>query len=111
MSDTKTPNIQLQVITKFKKLLSVGLGEYTVVLFGSRARGDSDPLSDMDVVVIAEDNNSPALQDFVGQCAWEAGYEEGIVVVPIVFTRNEWNSSVTQNTLLFRAVASEGIAV
>jgi predicted nucleotidyltransferase len=37
-------------------------------LFGSRARGDADPDSDMDVLVIVDDL-SPELEDYISECA------------------------------------------
>ncbi|MDP4812355.1 MAG: nucleotidyltransferase domain-containing protein, partial [Saprospiraceae bacterium] len=48
-------------------------------LFGSRARGDAELDSDMDVIVIVDDLAEKD-EDYISECAWEAGFESGIVV-------------------------------
>ena len=44
--------IERQILEIFKSSLLKRLSVHEIVLFGSRARGDADPYSDMDVVVI-----------------------------------------------------------
>ena len=43
------------ILDRFKALVSTRFQLHKVVLFGSRARGDADPDSDLDVVVVLED--------------------------------------------------------
>jgi hypothetical protein len=47
--------------------------------------------------------------DYVSDCAWEAGFEHGIIVVPIVYTKNEWENSPERHSLLARAIEREGV--
>jgi hypothetical protein len=63
-----------------------------LILFGSRARGDADPESDIDVVVILDGPLRNRSYDIVSQSAWGAGYEHGIVVVPVVFSKQDWEN-------------------
>ncbi|OEU77488.1 MAG: hypothetical protein BA864_09895 [Desulfuromonadales bacterium C00003093] len=53
--------------------------------------GDADPDSDMDVLVVV-DHLTGELEDYISECAWQAGFEHGIVLVPVVFSRNEWEN-------------------
>jgi uncharacterized protein len=99
------------ILDKFKFLLSRHVSIYKIILFGSRARGDADLYSDMDIAVIL---NPPAEEkdiEYVSDCAWEAGFEYGIVVVPVVFTKDEWENSPERSSLLVIAVETEGVAV
>ena len=64
-----------------------------MILFGSRARGDADQYSDMDIAVILNEPVEEKDVDYVSDCAWEAGFEYSTVVVPVVFTREEWENS------------------
>ena len=80
-----------------------------MILFGSRARGDAGIYSDMDVVVSLDDASNEQDFDYVSDCAWEAGFEHGIVVVPVIFTRKEWEDSPERYSLLAKAVEKEGI--
>jgi hypothetical protein len=97
------------IIDTFKSLLLTQVKVPKLILFGSRARGDADALSDMDVLVVVETLDS-ATENAISDCAWEAGFAHGIVVVPVAFSRDEWEHDLERHPLLARAVTAEGIA-
>ncbi len=45
----------------------------------------------------------------VSECAWEAGFEHGIVITPVVFTRDEWENGPERYSPFVQTVMSEGI--
>jgi len=100
--------VEHDIVDVFKKLLNKKLKVAELILFGSRARGDADPDSDLDVLVIA-DELSPELEEYISECAWEAGFQYGIVIVPVVFTRNEWENGPERYSLLAETIKSEGV--
>ena len=102
--------VEKQVLEKFKELLHWKVKLHALVLFGSRARGDADPESDMDVLVVVDELNRD-VWDYVIESAWEAGFEQGIVVVPVVHSRDEWENGPERYSLLAQAIRAEGIAV
>ena len=65
----------------------------------------------MDVLVVVEGTAGEDVRDYISDCAWEAGYREGILVVPVVFTRDEWENGPERHSLLAQAVAIEGVPV
>jgi predicted nucleotidyltransferase len=103
--------LEKEILEKFKSLLLKNLSVHKIVLFGSRARGDAIPYSDMDVLVITEKVLDEQEIDYVSDCAWEAGFEYGIVIVPVVFSRDEWENSPERYSLLAQAVETEGVMV
>jgi len=111
MKERKIGPIEKKVLEKFKSLLSNRVKVEKLILFGSRARGDADPYSDMDIVVILDDKSDEQDFEYVSDCAWEAGFEYGIVVVPVIFTRQEWENSPERYSLLAQAVELEGILI
>lgn len=100
-----------KVLGRFKALLEDRVRLVKVILFGSRARGDAGPTSDMDVIVILDDLAAEQDFDRVSDCAWEAGFEDGIVIVPIVFRRSEWEDTPERSSLLAQAVEAEGVLI
>lgn len=100
-----------KVIESFKTLLQKKISVHKIILFGSRARGDASPYSDMDVVVITEKTLDEQEIDYISDCAWEAGFENGIVIVPVVFSKHEWENSPERYSLLAQAVEMEGVAI
>ena len=99
------------VLDSFKTLLLKRLKLHRLILFGSRARGAADPYSDMDVVVVLDGSSDEEARDYVSSCAWEAGFKCGIVVVPVVFSRDEWENGPERHSLLIQAVNTEGVTV
>jgi len=103
--------LETRILDNFKALLAKGVSVHKVILFGSRARGDADPQSDLDVVVILEDGAGAEARAAVSACAWAAGFEHGIVVMPVVFTRAEWEEGPERESLLVKAVVAEGVVL
>ncbi len=100
-----------KIAAAFKESLAHKLRVSDVIVFGSRARGDADEYSDLDVVVVLDEDPDDSIRDYVSECAWYAGFEEGIVVVPVLFSSREWQMGAVRNSLLARAVEKEGQAV
>ena len=101
-------NAERNVIEAFRRLLARKLQVDELVLFGSRARGDAAPDSDMDILVII-DKPTEDIEEYVSSCAWEAGFEHGIVIVPVLYSKKEWESGPDRVSLLARAIEMEGI--
>jgi predicted nucleotidyltransferase len=99
------------ILEKFKSLLTERVRLHRMFLFGSRARGEGDRYSDMDVLVVLAGPCDQKTRNAVSDCAWEAGFEYGVVVVPVVFTQDEFEKGPERHSLLLRAVESEGISI
>jgi len=79
-------------------------------VFGSRARGDAKPDSDLDVLVLVE-QLTPAVRKTISHCAWEVGFEAGILIQTVVMSRDEAEHGPEQSSLLMLAVKEEGVPV
>ena len=99
------------VLDRFKALLSERIALHSLIMFGSRARGDADSDSDLDVLVVLDGQPTDSGRDLISDCAWEAGFEYGLIVVPIVFARREWEEGPERYSLLSQAVQAEGIPI
>ena len=102
--------VEKQIIDTFTTLVKKRIEVFRIVLFGSRARGDAEPDSDMDVFVLV-DTLTGELEDYISECAWEAGFKYGIVLVPVVYSRNDWENGPERNSLLADAIRSEGVVL
>lgn len=101
----------LNIANKLKDMLKKKVKLHQVILFGSRARGDAEPDSDMDVLVVLDEEETRELRHIVSDCAWEAGFNDGVVVVPIVVSRKRWENGPERASLLAMAVREEGVPI
>jgi predicted nucleotidyltransferase len=83
---------------------------YQTIVFGSRARGDAQPDSDLDVLVLVE-HVTPLLRKIISHCAWEVGFDAGILLQTVVMTREQAEHGPEQSSLLMLAINEEGVAV
>lgn len=79
-------------------------------LFGSRARGDADDYSDMDIFMEFETVDRD-LRNRVKNAAWEMTLESGIVVTTLLFSRHEIENSPLRSSPIVRVIMEEGIPV
>lgn len=79
-----------------------------MVLFGSKARGDFDPESDLDVLVVLRDGDW-RLRDAVALAAFEPMIEYGVVLSPLIVDSADYAWWQEHNTPIYRNICAEGI--
>jgi UTP:GlnB (protein PII) uridylyltransferase len=58
------------ILDKFRALLAAQVPLHRLILFGSRARGDAEPFSDIDVLVVVDSGLDDQIRELVSDCAW-----------------------------------------
>lgn len=81
----------------------------TVILYGSRARRDSEPLSDYDVLVLVDGEVQSELEDRIGDALYEVELEHGAIVSEIVLSRHHWNEPRYQALPLHQDIDRHGV--
>jgi len=100
----------LQTAMELKKRVSQLTPLIDCRLFGSRARGDSDEDSDMDIFMEFETVDHE-LKNRVKNIAWEMTLETGIVVTTLLFSRYEIEESALRSSPIIRVIMEEGVPV
>jgi predicted nucleotidyltransferase len=79
-------------------------------VFGSRVRGDEDEYSDMDIFleVLSLDKE---LKEKILDIVWEVGFENFIVISPLIFTKNEIEDSPLRASPIVKNIQKEGVLV
>ncbi|HEY85460.1 MAG TPA: nucleotidyltransferase domain-containing protein [Chloroflexi bacterium] len=95
-----------EVKRRFDKIVSV----LDMRLFGSRARGDAAPDSDLDLFVEVEET-TPELLLRMDEIACDVGFEQNYVIVPIVVTRREIQSGPLGASPLILNIEREGVPI
>jgi predicted nucleotidyltransferase len=102
--------LETQVLADFKRLLSERLTPLSYTLFGSRARGDADEESDLDVLVVLKEEITPETREIVQHCAWKAGFCR-LLIEAIPLSESEAASGLWQKSLLAIGIRRDGIPV
>jgi len=101
---------ELRTMEKFKSLVSERVKVREFRVFGSRARGDAAEDSDLDVLVIV-DSPDHAIERVISDCAWEAGFPEDIIVMPIVLSLDVLKNGPLRESAFIKGIYREGVAV
>ena len=100
----------VKIARELKQRLSAEVGLIDFKVFGSRARGDADEYSDMDVFIELESLDS-ALKGKISDIVWEVGFQNDMVIVPLIFTRHELEDSPLRASAIVKNISEEGVAV
>lgn len=103
-------NKEKRALQKLKKELSRRYNLYWLKLFGSKARGDSDTESDIDVVIVLN-NVDWTIEKQVYEMCFYIGLDYDVLISPIIYSSEEINDGRIKATPFFMAVEKEGIAV
>lgn len=83
-----------------------------VRLFGSEARGDATPESDIDVLVVVQpEDDRVSLEDRIIDLAFDVNLDFGVYISPRVITPSILSDPVWRHTPFIRNVAGESIAL
>jgi predicted nucleotidyltransferase len=99
----------ISIARNFKRLVQRRLTPLDIRVFGSRARGDASTYSDMDVFVVVEHSNRE-IEKYVSECAWEAGFDQDVHVVPVVVGKDRIEGQLKESVFI-RTVYREGVTV
>lgn len=83
----------------------------TIILYGSHARGDADPVSDYDMLILIDGEVSPHLEEKIGDALYAIELERGVVIPAIVFNRDDWNQPHFRTLPLHENIDREGVIV
>lgn len=102
-----------QAIQQFRRLLPKQMGMVSLVLFGSRARGDHEPDSDADVMVLldGEPGNFVRTKLDMADLAYAVLLDTGIKISPLPVWMTEWaNPDQYQNPQLLKNIRKDGVS-
>ncbi len=80
-----------------------------IILFGSEARGESGPDSDIDVLILAKTEDLTKTQKTaITDSIYDIELETGVIISPLVYTQKQWDNRPFK-TPFYVNVMNEGI--
>ena len=97
-----------RIVREFQQRLAKTTPIRDLRVFGSRARGDAAPDSDLDVFIELEEA-TPELRQRISEIAWEVGFEMDRVISTVVATRDDLEQGAMGANPLILNVEREGV--
>jgi predicted nucleotidyltransferase len=108
-SSSLTSQEQAAVQTFLQRLYQhCGQALQQTVLFGSKARGDSAPDSDIDILIIVNEESWP-LRDAISTIAARVSLEYDVLIGPRVIGQERWQRLERERFSLYDNVTREGV--
>ncbi len=102
--------VDFKVAKEFASRIRKKLGEVSIIVYGSRARGDDELFSDMDICIVVNKLDKKT-REIIFTTAWETGFKEDVVIVPLMFEKNEWENSPILESPIYKNIQREGVEV
>lgn len=98
------------IAKELKERLSNVTSVVDLIIFGSRARGDQDEYSDMDVFIEVATLDKD-LKERIYEIVWEVGFENFMVISPLICAKDEIENSALRSAPIVKNIFEEGIRI
>jgi len=98
-----------EIVQRISKALHRAAPDATIILYGSEARGDARPDSDIDVLILLDgDKMNWTYNEDVVSPLYEIEWETGVSINPMIVLKKQWENR-PHKTPFYVNVVNEGI--
>ena len=99
------------ILLKIKALVYLTEPTATVILYGSQARGTSNKQSDIDILILV-DNDKITYSDEqrIKYPVYDLEFETGKIISPVIVSRNDWETR-HKITPFYKNIQKEGVTL
>ncbi len=98
----------LRITKEFKDRLSVCISVLDFRVYGSRAKGEALPDSDLDIFIVVEELTSEQRRR-ISEIAWEVGFEMDRVISTFVATPEQLKAGPLAANPILQKIDNEGV--
>ncbi len=95
----------------FKQVLLKRFQQADIILYGSKARGDYDEFSDIDLLVLVDSEVDRSLREEVGEIRYEMELKYDVVFGLVIENKDFWDSPLAKAMPLHWNIDREGVMI
>lgn len=100
-----------KALQELKKRVSERFPDAEIILYGSKARGDADEESDIDILVLLDSKISNALEEEIFHISYTIELEYDLVFGVIVENKDFWRTPLANAMPLHWNIDEEGVPI
>ena len=97
-------------LSELKKVLRERYGVTSVLVYGSKARGDDSPDSDIDVMIVLDDY-TPQIEMTIDEIVYDINLDHDCLISVVIFGRRELEEGPMAESPLYKRILAEGVPV
>ena len=98
-----------KALNELKTQLKKKIPHVEIILYGSKARGDSEISSDIDLLILVDENINRKLKEKISDIRYDVELKHDVVFGVILENKEFWNSPLADAMPFHRNVEKEGI--
>ncbi len=99
------------LVGEIKKVVGSVWLDAQVILFGSQARGEAGPESDIDLLILVRGPVTPTSREQLNRSLYNLELKWGIILSTLVYDVGEWRHATRRATPLYQRIEREGISL
>jgi len=111
LEDTRISEKEKAAILQAKKTLTSDLPVSGVVLFGSKARGEGDTYSDIDLLVLTSSAVTSELRGQISDRLAEINLQHDVMISCVVVWEKDWENGLIHHLLIHNEVEKDGCKI
>jgi predicted nucleotidyltransferase len=98
-------------LQELKEIILARFPDAEIILYGSKARGDSDEESDIDLLILVESLINSKIEEEIFHLSYQIELKYEVVFGEIVENKDFWNTPLANAMPLHRNIDKEGVLI
>ena len=95
---------------ELKRVLRERYNVTSILVYGSKARGDDSPDSDIDVMIVLDDY-TPQIEMTIDEMVYDINLDHDCLISVVIFGRRELEEGPMAESPLYKRILAEGVPV